>query len=143
MVAELVDSRKEPVGVARGFWIASEVERALERVSLKQVLLKRVVVTTENVSRHTEEQKRKAFRAYRFDWLGDTAKWRTHRGVKRAQSGEQTRVLLGIKTLVAVEGEKVLDCHDPELLVVAVEKILFEQGTQRADSCNFTDLGIL
>lgn len=55
VVAELVDSRKEPVGVARGFWVAREVERPLEGRSLKQVLLERVVVAAENVSRHTEE----------------------------------------------------------------------------------------
>ena len=50
-------------------------------------------------------------------------------------------MLLDVETLVAVEREEVLD--GPELLVVAIEKILLEHGTQRTDSCNLANLGIL
>lgn len=52
-------------------------------------------------------------------------------------------MLLDVETLVAVEREEVLDGHDPELLVVAIEKILLEHGTRRTDSCNLANLGIL
>lgn len=143
VVAVLVNSCKEPVGVARGFGIAREVERPLERGSLKQVLLKRRVVTAENVPRHTEEQKRKTVCAYRFDRLGNKTVGGVHSTVKTAQCGEQTRVLLDVKALIAVKRQKVLNCHDPELLIVAKEKILLEHGTECADSRNLTDLGIL
>ena len=143
MGAVLVNSCKEPVGVARGLWIACEEKGAPEGGGLKQVLLKRLTVAAENVSRHAEEQKRKTVRAHRFDRLGNETVRRVHGAIKTTQRREQLRVLLDAERLVAVKGKKVLDRHDPELLIIAVQKILLEYGTQRADSRNLADFGIL